>query len=140
MTTEQQLDVAASAHDTLAHDRAAANAAYKGANGVHVPQQLPPGKGQDTLELTAAAALCSSSIGEDSSELEGKGHNPSTLLAPIPLEHQLNLRWERISAFVSTNYDEAGVLTKTVQRCMGQPVEKHEKKQVRDITRIWHHL
>lgn len=129
MTTEQQLDVAASAHDRHGHDRSAAIAASKGTNGVQ--QHLPPGKGQDTLELTAAAALCSSSIGEDSSEVEGKDHNPSTLLAPIPLEHQLNLRWERICAYVSTNYDEAGVLTKTVQRCRGQPVVKHEKKQVR---------
>lgn len=78
----------------------------------------------------------SSTIGSNSCELsadpKGKdGHQRhSSLLAPIPPELQLNLRWERICAFVTTDYDEPGLLSKGLSRCRGQPVAKQEKKQV----------
>lgn len=77
----------------------------------------------------------SSTIGSNSSELSDPkckdGHQQhSSLLAPIPPELQLNLRWERICAFVTTDYDEPGLLSKGLSRCRGQPVAKHEKKQV----------
>lgn len=88
-------------------------------------------------QLSAAAISSSSSVGTDSSEMDIKGshghhqqhHQHNALLAPIPTDQQLNLRWERISAFVSTDYDDPGMLHKTVQRCKGQEVV-HEKKQV----------
>lgn len=84
-------------------------------------------QGHEALEL--AAAISSSSIGTNSSDLDPKGHQHTALLAPIPPEKQLNLRWERICAFVSTDYDEASLLTQTLQRCRGQEVVR-EKKQV----------
>ena len=93
---------------------------------------LPANKAQQKQSLEmAAAAFSSSSIGTNSSELDAKGYHHAALLAPIPPEQQLNLRWERICAFVSTDYDEAGLLTKAVQRCKGQEVVR-EKKQVRE--------
>jgi hypothetical protein len=100
---------------------------------MHLPHSKDSNdKAASTLEMaTAASPISSSSIGTNSSELQDhESQHHSALLAPIPLEQQLNLRWERICAFVSTDYDEQGLLSKTVQRCRGQPVLKHEKKQV----------
>jgi hypothetical protein len=104
------------------------------ANGLHIKSRPPRDAEAAGMDSTAAAVdvstpISSSSIGTNSSELDPKGHRHTTLLAPIPIEKQLNLRWERICAYVSTDYDEVGVLTKTLQRCRGQEVRK-EKKQV----------
>lgn len=104
------------------------------ANGLHIKSRRSHDAATAGLDGTAAAVnvstpISSSSIGTNSSELEPKGRRHIALLAPIPIEKQLNLRWERICAHVSTDYDEVGVLTKTVQRCRGQDVKK-EKKQV----------
>lgn len=130
--TEQQLD-AATAYDTRNHSKSAAHDPHKPTKGVHIKGMTSHDAAAGSMEMAAAAvstAISSSSIGTDSSELHSKGHHHAALLAPIPLERQLNLRWERICAYVSTDYDEPGVLTKTLQRCRGQEVAKHEKKQV----------
>jgi hypothetical protein len=103
-------------------------------NGLHIKSRPSHDAAAAGMDSTAAAVnvstpISSSSIGTNSSELDPKGHRHTALLAPIPIEKQLNLRWERICAYVSTDYDEVGVLTKTLQRCRGQEVKK-EKKQV----------
>lgn len=56
-----------------------------------------------------------------------------SLLAPIPPEQQLNLRWQRVCAFVSTDYDgeaAGSFLSDALKRVRGQAVPKAQKKQV----------